>query len=335
MIVEKLDPKTDITDQPETAANNNIAIIGVNRIGQTLYQQARRFLAPHQKILGFIKESPFDQDDPASFPHILGHLNNLEDIVKRNQISQLIVAIHPQDVHMIHSAIQNCEKAKADYYLASLAYDIVPGNTAKEILRRLADLPKINIRYIIDFLISLFSFLMLLPSWSLIALIIKLESTGPVLYSQERVGEGGRVFKIFKFRSFYLRQNDTAPSLDSVGSYPSLSRFGKILRKYRLEDLPKLLNVMAGDLSIIGPRADEPYFHQKYCREIPFYENRLKVKPGLISLAQIETIGDNLIEDVREKLKYDLYYVDHQKSLFLNLKILIKSNLLIFNSKFN
>jgi len=334
--VEKLDRKTSAENQTDTATNNNIAIIGVNRIGQTLYRQAKRFLNSHQKIVGFIKEYPLDEyDDQSSFPNILGEMDNLEDIVKRNNISQLIIAIHPQDVHIIHSAIQYCEKVKTDYYLTSSAYDIAPGNAMKELFKRLANLPKINIRYIIDFLMSLFSFLLLLPSWILIALIIKLDSRGPVLYSQERVGEDGRIFKLLKFRSFYLTRNNGEPSLESVGSYPSLSAFGRILKRYRLEDLPQLLNIILGDLSIIGPRPDEPYFHQKYSREIPFYENRLKLRPGLISLAHIETIGDNLIEDVREKLKYDLYYVDHHKSLFLNLKILIKSNLLVFNSKFN
>lgn len=335
MIVEKLERKISAENQPNAAANN-IAIIGVNRIAQTLSQQAKRFLNSHQKIIGFIKEYPRDEyDDLSSFTNVLGQMDNLEDIVKRNSINQLIIAIHPQDVHILHSAIQHCEKAKADYYLASSAYDIASGNAIKELFKRLANPPKINIRYIIDSLISLISLFLLLPSWTLIALFIKLESRGPVLYSQERIGEDGRVFKLFRFRSFYLNGNDRKPSLESVGSYPTLSRFGRIIKRYRLEDLPKLLNIILGDLSIIGPRPDEPYFHQKYCREIPFYENRLKVRPGLISLAHIETIGDNLIEDVREKLKYDLYYVDHHKSLFLNLKILLKSNMLVFNSKFN
>ncbi len=332
MIEEKIDQKIAVKNKSNTNSNGNIAIIGTNRIGHTLYNSAKYFVDPPQKIVGLVDEYPSEKVySSTSSPTILGNLDNLEEIVKEYHISDLIIAIHPQDVIKIHDAIQNCEKVKVEYYLASSTYDIDFTNVFKEIIRRLSSLSKINIRYVIDFLLSFLMFLLVLPSWLIIALIIKLESKGSVLYSQERVGKGGGIFKMFKFRSFHLRENNNF--LTSISRGPEYSLFGKILRRYRLEDLPKLLNVMLGDLSIIGPKPDEPYFHEKYCREIPFYQNRLKAKPGIISLAQIETFGDNLIEDVREKLKYDLFYVDHQKSFLLNLKILLKSNLLIFSTK--
>lgn len=332
MIEEQIEQKSSMKNESSTNFNGNIAIIGMNRIGYALYDSAKYFGNASENIVGFVNEYPEEKGtSSASFPKILGNLNKLEEIVKKNYISKLIIAIHPQDVNSIHNAIKTCEKVNTDYYLTSLTYGIDFTRVSKEIVQRLTSIPGPNIRFIFDFLLSFLSFFLLLPSWLLIALIIKLESSGSVLYSQERVGKDGKIFKMFKFRTFLLKKDNGF--LSSISSNPEYTRFGRMLKKYRLEDLPKLLNVMLGDLSIIGPRPDEPYFHEKYSNEIPFYENRLNAKPGLVSLAQIETFGDNLIEDVREKLKYDLFYVDHQKSFLLNLKILLKSNVLIFGSR--
>lgn len=334
MIEESIEQEINVKNVSTANSNNNIAIIGTNPIGQTLYKRAKYLINPPQRVVGFISEHPLvENNNSHSSPKILGNLENLGQVVKENHISRLIIAIHPADVHQIHSAIQNCEKLKIDYHLVSLTYDFVCVKIFKEIIRRFSSLPKLNLRYILDFFVSLFTMVLLLPSWLLISLIIKLESRGSVLYSEERVGQEGRIFKMYKLRTFYVDENNG--SLSSISSDVEYTRFGKFLKRYHLDDLPKLLNVMLGDISFIGPRPDEPYFYEKFSREIPFYQNRVKAKPGLISLAQIETYDDHLIEDVREKLKYDLFYVDHQNSLPLNLKILLKSNLLIFNTRFS
>lgn len=340
MIEGTFEPGIVVKNELSAQSNgNNIAIIGVNRIGHTLLRRAGHFMSPPRRIVGFISEHSSNElrfqgsNHSSSFPNILGTIDSLPDIVRENQISHLIVAIHPADVHKIHNAIRNCEKAKTEYHVVSVTYDYVCVRIFKEIARRLSSLPKLDFRFFLDFIFAFVTMLLLFPSFLLISLLIKLESKGSVLYSEERVGQQGKIFNMYRFRTFYLRENND--SLSSLSSDVEYTRLGRFLRRFYLDDLPKLFNVMLGDLSFIGPRPDEPYFFEKFSREIPFYQNRVKVRPGLISLAQIETHDDNLIEDVREKLKYDLFYVDHQNSLLLNLKILLKSNLLIFHTKFS
>jgi lipopolysaccharide/colanic/teichoic acid biosynthesis glycosyltransferase len=114
---------------------------------------------------------------------------------------------------------------------------------------------------------------------------------------------------------------------------PRITKVGSFLRKTRLDELPQLINVINGDMSLIGPRPERPYFIEKYKREIPFYVNRLKTKPGLTGLAQVEGGYDATNEDVKNKVKYDLYYIDHKNSLLLNIKILFKTVWVVVTAK--
>ena len=325
---------TTSLDNPTDSIYENIAIIGLNRVGNILYKTVNENLHSHQKLVGFIKEySKEINEESSEYSNILGYLENLDSIINENKISCCIIAIDPRDVQKLHFAIEICEKEGIKYFLVSSYYDVVYGGTLKEILKKVKHLPKLNLRYFFDFLISIVSILLFFPSFLLIVLCIKLSSRGSIFCSDERVGKDENIFRYFKFRTCYDTSKIAKKTLSSIGEEPRLTRCGTFLKRTRLEDIPVLLNVLRGDLSIIGPRVENPYFHQKYKREIPFYQNRLRAKPGLISLAYVEIATDSLIEDVREKLKYDLFYIDHQKSIKVNLKILIKSNLMVFFSK--
>ena len=130
---------------------------------------------------------------------------------------------------------------------------------------------------------------------------------------------------ILGFRSMKIdAEKNSGPQLATQND-PRITRIGMFLRKTRLDELPQLINVINGDMSLIGPRPERPYFVDKYKREVPFYVNRLKTKPGLTGLAQVEGGYDISAEDVKNKINYDLYYIDHKSSLLLNLKILFKT----------
>ncbi len=321
-------------DTKETISQNhtpnhrveNVVIIGLNRIGLIVYNNPRRFLRPVENVVGFINVYPLEEiDNVEQYPNILGHLNNLAEVIKEHDVHKAIIAVDPHDVQKIHEVVQGCERNNLKYDLISDLYDVVYGQTFKEILKDIQRPIEISFRRFFDLLVSLTMFLLFLPSWILIAIAIKLDSPGTVLYSQERVGKNGRIFRIFKFRSMRSDAEKYAgPQLASRND-PRITRVGRILRKTRLDELPQLINVIIGDMSLIGPRPERPYFVEKYKREIPFYVNRLKVKPGVTGLAQVETGYDETIEDVRQKLKYDLYYIDHYDSLWLNIKILVKT----------
>jgi len=191
-----------------------------------------------------------------------------------------------------------------------------------------------------------------LPVTVLVALLIKVESpTGPVFYRQERVGVdrrgqpspesprpeppgragerrrrdlAGRPFWIFKFRTMIPDAEKGSGPVWATENDPRITRVGRILRLTRLDEVPQLINVMRGEMRLIGPRPERPHFVAKLSREIPEYPSRLKVPPGITGLAQVEKHYDETLDDVRTKVKYDCYYAKH-RSVVMDVKILVKT----------
>jgi sugar transferase (PEP-CTERM system associated) len=163
-----------------------------------------------------------------------------------------------------------------------------------------------------------------LPVMGVIALAIKLESEGPALFRQERVGENGRIFVLNKFRSMYIDAERSSGAVWAVRGDPRVTRVGRILRTTRLDELPQLINVLLGDMSFIGPRPERPEFVRTLQQQIPFYMERLSVKPGITGWAQVRHHYAASVEDTLEKLQYDLYYIKNL-SLFLDFVILLST----------
>jgi sugar transferase (PEP-CTERM system associated) len=154
------------------------------------------------------------------------------------------------------------------------------------------------------------------PFMILTALAIRLDSAGPTLYSQERVGENGGVFKIYKFRSMRTDAEMAGQPVWARDNDDRITRVGRFIRKTRLDELPQLWNVMRGDMSFVGPRPERPFFVEQLAREIPFYLQRHAVKPGLTGWAQVKYRYGSTVEDAMEKLRYDLYYIKHMSIVF-------------------
>ncbi len=171
---------------------------------------------------------------------------------------------------------------------------------------------------------SLVGLLLVAPVMVMAAIAIKLDSPGPVLYRQARVGLGGSTFMIFKFRSMHsnAEQNGEPRWADEHDS--RITRVGRLLRKYRVDELPQFFNVIRGDMSFIGPRPERPFFVERLASEIPFFAERHAIKPGITGWAQVSYHYGASIEDARRKLSYDLYYLKNQ-GLFLDLIILIRT----------
>jgi len=186
--------------------------------------------------------------------------------------------------------------------------------------------------------------LMLTPVIALVIVAIKIDSPrGPVFYRQERVGVDrrrqtmrpmsgerrktrgfGRLFLIWKFRTMVPNAEALTGPVWAAERDPRITRVGRVLRQLRLDELPQLLNVATGEMSLIGPRPERAHFVEKLSEEMPTYEQRLSVPPGITGLAQVEREYDASVNDVRTKLQYDLFYVKHRSTL-MNVKILIKT----------
>jgi exopolysaccharide biosynthesis polyprenyl glycosylphosphotransferase len=160
-------------------------------------------------------------------------------------------------------------------------------------------------------MIAFLALVLSLPLMALVALAIKLDSRGPVVYMQERVGLHGRVFRIIKFRSMFVDAEKDGP-VWAGESDPRVTRVGRIIRKLRLDELPQFINILRGEMSFIGPRPERPVFVEYLGREIAYYSQRHLVKPGLTGWAQIRRPYGASLEDAREKLQYDLYYIKNQ-----------------------
>ena len=169
---------------------------------------------------------------------------------------------------------------------------------------------------LMDYFLSSIALIISLPIIALIALAIKIDSRGPIFYRQERAGRNGRVFKLLKFRSMTSdAEKETGPVWADEND-ERITRVGKIIRKLRLDEIPQMVNVFRGEMSFVGPRPERPHFVEPLKDEIPFYEKRLAVKPGITGWAQVEYPYGASKKDALEKLKYDLYYIKNMSVLF-------------------
>ena len=182
-----------------------------------------------------------------------------------------------------------------------------------------------------DFSLSLFLFVLTLPIIVFSSLCIYLEDRGRVFYSQKRCGKNGKIFYITKLRTMYLNSEDNGAQW-SKRNDPRITKIGSILRKTRLDELPQLLSVMKGDMSLIGPRPERPEFDEKLIELIPFYRLRYELKPGLSGWAQVNFPYGASIHDAETKLSYDLYYL-RNFSFWMDVLILFKTIRLVFNAK--
>jgi len=327
--------KEDVGSVSNQAERNKIVILGYNSAGFNVCKKLLQQSPEKFNVAGFIQiyDLIIEPEEVVGLPPKIGDLSSFNRVVEEHKIRRAIIALDPGDLSKIHEVISLCKRNNLQYDLISDLYDVVYGRVFEQILKDINRPIEISWRRLFDQLFSVPLFLLFLPLWTIIAVAIKLDSKGAVIYSQERVGKNGRIFRIFKFRSMRAdAEKYSGPQLATEND-PRITRMGRFMRKTRLDEIPQLLNVVIGDMSVIGPRPERPYFVEKYKKEIPFYVNRLRVKPGVTGLAQVEAGYDESLEDVREKLKYDLNYIENRRSFWVNVKILLKTCWVVFSAQ--
>src|SRR5581483_12277992 len=206
---------------------------------------------------------------------------------------------------------------------AAQYYERLTGKIASEMLRpswlifsrnsRFSNVTN-HARRVLNAGLAIIGFVLALPLMLITAIAVKLDSVGPIFYTQERVGKNGRRFRIIKFRSMRTdAEKDGA--VWALQSDPRVTRVGRVIRKLRLDELPQFINVIRGDMNFVGPRPERPVFVEQLEKEIPYYSQRHLVKPGLTGWAQIKYSYGASVEDAMEKLRYDLYYIKNQNLL--------------------
>jgi len=308
-------------------------ILGVNRRGIDVYDKLQTSYHHGLAIAGFVQAN----DDPDISKNseqnfdILGSEQTINQIITKNQIVDVIIALDKPSPERIMDTIMNVNGHPVSMKILPDMYEVVTGLARTN---QLVGVPLIDVnlnldtlyskhlKRIIDIFIGTISLISIFPFWILIALGIKIDSKGPILYNQERIGMDGKKFLINKFRTMILNaENDTGPVW--AGKDDSrITPFGKFLRRFHLDETPQLINIIFGDMASIGPRPERPYFIERLEKKYPFYKRRLKIRPGVSGWAQIKQPYDEKYEDVHQKLKYDFFYIENL-SFRLDLKILL------------
>ena len=255
---------------------------------------------------------------------------DLCDLAEKEQASIIIVALDQKRGVMPYEELLNCKVRGFSIIDGESFYERITGKVLVEKINPSwlvfsdgfvkSPLAKFAKR-LVGFFLSLIMLTLLSPLILLVALAIKLDSRGPVFFSQERVGEKGEIFTIHKFRSMRADAEAQSGPVWAEEDDPRITRVGRIIRKLRIDELPQLWNVLKGDMSIVGPRPERPYFVEKLKTTVPYYKERFTVKPGVTGWAQVKYPYGATENDALEKLKYDLYYIKNM-SLFMDLMVI-------------
>lgn len=302
-----------------------VLIVGWNTESVSLYDRLLTTPSLGYNVAGFIRPNGFTEGTYYKNAPVVGDLSDLAQKVERLNITKLLIVLGATEKTALRDIISIC-------FNNNIAYSIIAESTAEgldHVVRHvIADVIKrrdFTLRRVFDFILALFLMILFAPLVGVVAILIKFESKGPILYGQDRYGKDRQVFRVVKFRSMVQDAEKQSGPVWAVKRDPRITPFGHFMRKTRIDELPQLINILKGEMSFIGPRPERPFFADEFKKQIPFYMNRLKVLPGITGLAQVTVGYDETIEDVRDKVLRDLEYIEHANSLRMNFRILLKT----------
>ncbi|WP_418791108.1 sugar transferase [Phosphitispora sp. TUW77] len=304
--------------------------------GQETWEIAERFTEfpeSHIEIIGVItEEDSLTEANSRKFP-VMGSLDDFDKILKNNTVCNVVVITPSLDAVLKEQIVGYCYSSGKEVFLIPALYEVL---LVKAELNLIDDMPVFGIKdsngesnfikRVLDLIVAAVVFIITLPIMILIGLIIKIDSPGPIIYKQERVTKGGKLFTLYKFRTMVQNaEEDTGPVFAAEDDQRATS-IGRILRLSRLDELPQLVNVIRGDMSMVGPRPERPFFVEQYVKEIYGYENRHRIKPGITGIAQI---AGKYNTEPREKLVFDLLYAK-RNNFWVDLQILLQTVKVLF-----
>jgi sugar transferase (PEP-CTERM system associated) len=312
------------------APKENILIVGTGGVARQVGDEVRKRKRLGFHLVGFI-DAPPTKNGPygEQVGEVLGDAAQMDRIIQKHGVDKIVVAITERRgeypvKEMLALRVNGCQVVEWPGFFEKLSGRIPIDSLApsffifNEGFRKSRIL--LMIRRVVSVIVAAVLLILLLPVFLVVAILIKLDSPGPVIYSQIRVGQKNKLIRIYKFRSMRNDAEKNGDAVWAVENDPRITRVGRFLRKTRIDELPQLFNVLISELDFVGPRPERPEFVQKLQTLIPYYDLRHTVKPGITGWAQVMFHYGSTIDESKEKLQYDLFYI---KNMSLKLDLLI------------
>ncbi|MEW5977958.1 MAG: TIGR03013 family XrtA/PEP-CTERM system glycosyltransferase [Acidobacteriota bacterium] len=318
-----------------------ILILGTGSLAKKLCSEVLDRPDLGMRILGFVSDDVNLVGTSLINPRVLGHYSDLARIVESERSVQIVVAMEESRGRLPVKELLDLKMRGASIEEGTALYERITGKIAVENLR-----PSwlifsegfrksrwvLGLKRVSGILLSLVGLIVTAPIMLVIAVLIKTESRGPVLFKQNRVGENGKIFRLLKFRSMWEDAEALTGPVWACADDRRVTRVGRWIRRLRMDELPQFINVLRGDMSFVGPRPERPHFVEQLSEQIPFYNQRHTVKPGITGWAQINFHYGMSMEDTLEKLQYDLFYIKNM-SFTLDLSIIFQTIKIVLSGR--
>lgn len=321
----------------------NTLIIGGENTALELYEEitSRPFSLGHN-FIGYIDSNGKIDNELSVHLSRKGKIENLSEIIESDNIEEVIIAIETSEHNRLREILSILDdyrdkilvKIIPDMYdilLGTVKMNHVYGAVLIEIDQELMPQWQWFIKRCMDISVSLIMILILIPLYLFAAIKVRLSSKGSIFFLQERIGLNGKPFNIIKFRSMFVDAEKDGPQLSNEDD-PRITKWGRIMRKWRIDETPQFFNVLKGDMSLVGPRPERKYFIEKILNEAPYYRHLLKVRPGITSWGQVKYGYASNLQQMLARLKFDILYIENM-SLSLDIKILFYTAVVLLKGK--
>ena len=318
-------------------------IVGTGLNAKMAYDDLVRNKILGMEVLGYIQVNGNEPHPESGITpnDIIGKLKDIDDIIRQYKVQDVLVAVESDGQEDLVAIISKLDNPDVRIKLLPDFYQIVSGLSKTnqifgmpiiEISPEPMPLWEKAVKRMVDLGLSVIILLVSFPFLLLVAILIRMSSPGPIIFRQERVGRNGKHFTMYKFRTMVQDAEKTTGPMWAQKNDPRITPLGYWMRKLRIDEIPQLYNVIRGQMSLVGPRPERPHFVEQFKRQIPLYTRRLRVRPGITGWAQVKWKYDSSLDDVKEKTKYDLYYVENI-SLRMDLKIIINTLITMVKAK--